>query len=112
MGVIERHKTEKQLSEEGSPFPSLGRSLSSVGKSCTTNILFKTFLGNIKTKWSCILQITCTAISVFSLSVLSCCYDFIEEKGNCNFLCRQRFLFFEYYKHPTKSAELSSFIHY
>ena len=26
--VIERHKTEKQLSEEGSPFPSPGRSLS------------------------------------------------------------------------------------
>ena len=30
--VIERHKTEKQLSEEGSPFPSPGRSLSKCRK--------------------------------------------------------------------------------
>merc|ERR1711997_870841 len=109
MGVIERHKTEKQLSEEGSPFPSLGRSLSSVGKSCTTNILFKTFFGNNKTKWSCILQITCTVISVFSLSVLGCCYDFIKEKGIVSdinqhhekktiltFCAVKRFIFFEY----------------
>jgi len=35
-----------------------------------------------------------------------------EKKTILTFCAVKRFIFFEYYKHPTKSAELSSFIHY
>ena len=39
--VIERHKTEKQLSEEGSPFPSPGRSLSKCRKNESRKNIFQ-----------------------------------------------------------------------